>query len=162
MSTTAAPRWRVFAVALVLAFATAGTGGALTDLGAWYQALEQPPWKPTDAAFGPVWTTIFTLLAVAGALAWLGARDTAERRRVALVFAANGVLNVLWSGLFFFAKRPDYSLLEVGFLWLSIVIMIIVARKTSRLAGWLLVPYLVWVSFAAVLNYAVVDLNGPF
>ncbi|MEL7536730.1 MAG: TspO/MBR family protein [Pseudomonadota bacterium] len=154
--------WLVYVIALVLAFGTASLGGAVTDLGDWYQNLEQPPWKPPDFAFGPVWTTIFALLAVAGALAWQRATTARQRRRIALAFAANGLLNVGWSFLFFYVKRPDWSVLEVGFLWLSIVIMIIVSRASSRLAGWLLVPYLVWVSFAAVLNYAVVERNAPF
>jgi tryptophan-rich sensory protein len=69
---------------------------------------------------------------------------------------------MLWSALYFTLQRPDWALIEVAVLWLSIVALIIVCGRVSRLAGWLLVPYLLWVSFASVLNLAVVRLNGPF
>jgi tryptophan-rich sensory protein len=71
-------------------------------------------------------------------------------------------LNVLWSLLFFRLRRPDWALVEVGFLWLSILALMIVLFRYSRLAGLLLLPYLVWVGFAGALNFAVVRLNGPF
>jgi tryptophan-rich sensory protein len=77
-------------------------------------------------------------------------------------FALNGLLNVLWSLLFFRLRRPDWALFEVGLLWLSIVLLIALAGRHARRAGWLLLPYLVWVSFAAALNIAIVRLNGPF
>ncbi|MEM8983302.1 MAG: TspO/MBR family protein [Pseudomonadota bacterium] len=162
MTATERRPWVVYLLAIVIAFATASVGGSLTDLGDWYQNLTQPDWKPADRWFGPVWTTIFTLIAVAGATAWLAAPSTAGRWRVVAVFAANLLLNVGWSALFFWIKRPDWSLLEVGFLWLSIVVMIAVCWPRSRLASVLLTPYLAWVTFAAVLNYNVVALNGPF
>ncbi|MEM1263862.1 MAG: TspO/MBR family protein [Pseudomonadota bacterium] len=162
MTATVRPPWVVYAAAVVIAFATAGIGGSLTELGDWYQALRQPDWKPADRWFGPVWTTIFALIAVAGARAWLTAPSAAARWRVTLVFATNLTLNVGWSALFFFIKRPDWSLLEVGFLWLSIVVMIAVCWPLSRLSSVLLTPYLAWVTFASVLNYSVVALNGPF
>ena len=162
MTATGATPWRVYVVAFIAAFATAALGGAVTDLGDWYRNLDQPPWKPPDLAFGPAWTTIFTLIALAGARAWTQASSSRLRRQILIAFGANAILNVTWSFLFFFRQRPDWALIEVGFLWLSIVLMLIVAGKASRLAGALLVPYLAWVSFAAVLNYAVVARNGPF
>jgi tryptophan-rich sensory protein len=72
------------------------------------------------------------------------------------------VLNVLWSWLFFRARRPDWALAEVGLLWLSIVLLIVLAARASTSAAWLLAPYLLWVAFAAALNLAVVRLNAPF
>ena len=156
------PAWRVYALALLLAFATASLGGAVTDLGEWYRSLDQPDWKPADRWFGPVWTTIFLLIAVSGAMAWRGADSASERRQVLFVYALNGLLNVTWSFLFFFLHRPDWAVLEVGVLWLSIVAMQWVAWRASRLAAVLLAPYLLWVSFAAVLNFAVVQRNAPF
>jgi tryptophan-rich sensory protein len=94
--------------------------------------------------------------------AWRHARAPAERARIILLFAINGVLNVLWSGLFFRLHRPDWALAEVGFLWLSIVALIVALAPLSKTASWLLVPYLAWVTFAALLNRAVVQLNSPF
>ncbi len=154
--------WQVFALALLAAFATASIGGSVTDLGDWYQNLVQPDWKPTDKAFGPVWTTIFTLIGVSAALAWRGAANTNERVKIVASYVANGALNVGWSFAFFKLHRPDWSLIEIVPLWLSIVVMMLVAWRSSKLAALLLVPYLAWVSFAGVLNKAVVDLNGPF
>lgn len=148
--------------ALVLSYATAGIGGALTELGPWYYALRQPGWKPPDAAFGVVWTTIFTLCAISGWLAWRAAATPALRRRVGLLFGTNAGLNIVWSALYFKLQRPDWALIEVVFLWLSIAVLIVGLWRLSRLASALLLPYLAWVTVAAFLNLATVQLNGPF
>jgi translocator protein len=142
--------------------AVAGLGMAATDLGPWYAALKQPPWKPPDAWFGPAWTLIYTLAATAAVKAWLAAdraRDGATKGRLIAAFVLNGVLNVLWSWLFFRERRPDWALAEVVLLWLSIVLLIVLCARHSTPAAWLLAPYLAWVSFAATLNFAVVRLN---
>ncbi len=153
---------KTLGIALVLSYATAGIGGALTELGPWYYALKQPTWKPPDTAFGVVWSTLFTLAAISGALAWRAAGTAGLRRRVWLLFGANAVLNILWSGLYFKLQRPDWALIEVVFLWLSIAVLIVGLWRLSRWASALLVPYLVWVSIASALNLATVQLNGPF
>jgi tryptophan-rich sensory protein len=149
-------------IAAGAALLVAGVGGALTEIGPWYKALKQPWWKPPDWAFGPAWTLIFTLTAAAAVLAWHGAPDDAVKRTTLLLFGVNAILNMLWSALFFHLRRPDWALIEVVALWLSILALIVHARRRSITAAWLLVPYLLWVSFAACLNYAVVTLNGPF
>ena len=148
--------------AFLLSFATAGLGSALTDLGPWYGALVHPPWKPPDAAFGAIWTLIFTLCAIGGALAWQAAKTPAQRLRVLTLFGVNAVLNITWSGLYFGLHRPDWALAEVVFLWLSILGLVAGLWPISRLASLLLLPYLAWVSVAAALNLATVQLNGPF
>ena len=148
--------------ALVLSYATAGIGGALTEIGPWYYALKQPAWKPPDAAFGVIWSLIFTLCAVSGALAWRAAETARLRRRVLVLLGANAVLNIVWSALYFKLHRPDWALIEVVFLWLSIAALIVGLWRISRWASALLVPYLVWVSIASALNLATVQLNGPF
>ena len=152
---------------LILAAASGATfagvvGALVTDLGPWYYGLRVPRWKPPDWLFGPAWTFIFACAAWAGAYAWLGARTAATRGIILALFALNLAFNILWSWLFFRLQRPDYALVEVGLLWLSILVLIVVLRRHSRTAGWLLVPYLAWVSFAAALNYAIVRLNAPF
>ena len=86
-------------------------------------------------------------------------RPLADNRRA---FSLNAFLNTLWSLLFFRLKRPDWAVYEVGFLWLSIVLLIVLLARESRTASWLLSPYLAWVSFAAVLNWTIVQLNAPF
>ncbi len=149
-------------MAFALSYATAGIGAALTDLGPWYFALKQPSWKPPDAAFGIIWTTIFTLCAISGWLAWQAASTPALRRRVVGLFGVNALLNILWSALYFKLQRPDLALFEVVFLWLSIVALIVGLWRLSRWASLLLVTYVLWVSIAAVLNLETVLLNGPF
>ena len=133
----------------------------MTDLGPWYQALNKPVWEPPDWLFGPAWTLIFSLTALAGVVAWRAAPDRSSGEWLIVLFAVNGILNILWSALFFRLRRPDWALVEVAFLWLSIVVLIIVTARYGRTASWLLVPYLAWVSFAAVLTLAVVELNSP-
>jgi benzodiazapine receptor len=149
-------------LAFALSFGTAGLGGAVTDLGPWYQGLQQPAWKPPDQAFGLVWTTLFSLMAVSGWWAWRTTADALRRRQGLALWAVNAVLNVSWSLLFFKLQRPDWALLEWGLLWLSIVALIWALRRDSALAAWLLLPYLAWVSVAGLLNQAVITLNGPF
>ena len=158
---TAQPRpdRRPIVVAAIAAVLVATTGGLLTEIGPWYFGLAKPPWQPPDWAFGPAWTVIFALCAVAGALAWREARTPAARGLLVGSFAANAVLNVTWSYLFFTMRRPDLALAEVALLWLSVLALIVIAGRIVPRAGWLLVPYLAWVSFAAFLNYTIVRLN---
>lgn len=157
-SSRAAPVW----IAAASALGVAMLGALMTDLGPWYAALRQPSWKPPDWVFGPVWTTIFSLAAIAGVSGWRRAPDRESRERMLLLFAANAFLNVLWSLLFFRLHRPDWALFEVPLLWLSVLALIVVLARFARLAAWLLVPYLVWVAIAAMLNWQTVRLNGPF
>ena len=149
-------------VAVAAALGVAVLGGLATDIGSWYRGLRQPAWKPPDAWFGPAWMTIYACAAAAGVLAWRAGPDRAARERLLAAFALNGFVNVLWSLLFFRLRRPDWALAEVVFLWGSIVVLLVMAARRSRLGGALIVPYLLWVGFAAVLNASVVRLNGPF
>lgn len=157
-----ARRWLPILAGAAAATAIAITGALVTELGPWYYGLRQPPWKPPDWLFGPAWTLIFACTALAGILAWQRAPHRAARTRMIWLFAINAGLNVLWSVLFFRLQRPDWALVEVAFLWLSIVVLIWIPGSYSRAASWLLVPYLAWVTFAALLNFAVVQLNAPF
>jgi tryptophan-rich sensory protein len=161
---TAAPppgatRWRPVLAAAGAALFVAILGGTLTDIGPWYQALRKPPWQPPDWLFAPAWTLIFALAALSGLTAWRSAPSQAAREWTIGLFALNGFLNVLWSFLFFRMQRPDWALLEVGLLWASVLLLMLVLGRWSRPAAWLLAPYLAWVIFAAVLNLAVVRLN---
>lgn len=139
--------------------AVGGLGALTTDLGTWYRTLNKPSWQPPDWLFGPVWTTIFGLAALSAVFARRRATETAERETIVLLFVANAFFNILWSALFFRLKRPDWALIEVGVLWLSVLVPIFYLARYSKKASWLLVPYLVWVTFAGVLNYEIVKLN---
>jgi translocator protein len=162
VKTRRARRWPPILIAAAAAAAVAGLGALTTDISGWYYSLRKPPWEPPDWLFGPAWTVIFALSAIAGVLAWRAAKDGGDRALIIGLFALNGFLNLLWSALFFRLRRPDWALFEVGFLWLSILVLIIALSCRSRTASLLLVPYLVWVTFASVLNLSVVRLNTPF
>ena len=140
----------------------AGLGAAATDIGPWYYGLHKSSLNPPDWLFGPAWTLIYALAALAGVLAWARARTAQQRARVLVLFAINALLNILWSELFFNFRRPDWALTEVAPFWLSILALMVFLWPISRQASWVLAPYLAWVCFAGWLNYEVVRLNGPF
>jgi tryptophan-rich sensory protein len=140
----------------------AGIGAWLTELSPWYYELKKPSWQPPDWLFGPAWTVILALASVSAWFAWRHAQDQDSRALVIGLFCLNGMLNVIWSPLFFKWRRPDWALLEVPLLWLSILAPIVLLAPISTAASLLLVPYLAWVSFAAVLNMTIVRLNRPF
>jgi len=153
-------RWTPVATAAVAALSIAGLGRLATELGPWYYSLRMPPWKPPDWLFGPAWTLIYGLSAMAAVSAWWNSRNRAKRFRVLILFAVNSILGIACSVLFFSLRHPDWALFEVVFLWGSIVALILGLYPISRRASWLLAPYLIWVSFACVLNVAVVQLNS--
>jgi tryptophan-rich sensory protein len=155
-------RWNPIIIAALAATGVAILGALMTDLGPWYINLHKPSWQPPDWLFGPAWTLIFGLCAMSGYLAWRNAPNRGGRDGVIALFALNSFLNVLWSALFFRLRRPDWALPEAGLLWLSILLMIVALSRYSKAASALLVPYLAWVFFAAILNWSVVRLNAPF
>lgn len=155
-------RWRAMLTAGLAACAVGALGALLTDLDSWYYGLKVPPWKPPDWLFGPAWTLIFALAAISGYLCWMrGPTYSADKARILALFAVNGLLNMAWSALFFQIHRLDWALVEVGLLWLSIAGLMVLTARSSRLASLLLLPYLAWVSFAGMLNFALLRLNGP-
>lgn len=148
--------------AAVLTAVVGGIGGELTVLGPWYQALQKPWWQPPDWAFPIVWSTIFLLSVFAMAFAWRDVEGPVRRGWVVFFFVATGALNILWSYLFFTLQRPDYALVEVGFLWLCVLLLVLLPWRDSKTASLLFFPYLVWVTIASYLTWTVVQLNGPF
>jgi tryptophan-rich sensory protein len=162
MALSALNRRKAVIGAAVAALGVALLGGLATEIGPWYFALKKPSWQPPDWLFGPVWTTIYALATLSGLKAAIAAPDHAARRMIVAAFAINAFFNLLWSLLFFRLYRPDWALVEVAFLWASIVALMAVTGRYRALSAWLLLPYLLWVSFAAFLNYTIVQLNGPF
>jgi tryptophan-rich sensory protein len=157
-----ASRWTTVLAGALAAAVVATLGASMTDLGPWYQALRKPDWQPPDWLFGPAWTLIFALTALSGITAWNRTADRVRREWIVGLFALNGFLNILWSALFFRVQRPDWALAEVVLFWLSILALMLGPTRHSGTARWLLLPYLLWVSFAAVLNLAIVRANAPF
>jgi translocator protein len=137
----------------------AGLGGFATDTdSAWYRDLDLPSWQPPGAAFGPVWTVLYALLARSAYLAW---RELANSRRkpVLGLYALNGALNLAWTILFFRAHRPVIAGIEILLLLATIIVLIVLMRPVSRQASWALVPYALWVAFAAALTWTIAANN---
>lgn len=145
---------------LVASFSAAALGSAATatSVGTWYRTLNKPVWNPPAWLFGPVWTLLYVLMAVAAWRVWRRSEATAARRTLGL-FGAQLALNALWSGLFFGLRRPDLAFAEVLVLWALLVAMLLRFWRADRVAGALWAPYVAWVSFASVLNGTVWWLN---
>jgi translocator protein len=143
---------------LLLCFAAAA-GGAVFMPGEWYASLEKPAWNPPGWIFGPVWSALYAMMAVAAWLVWKRGGFAAQRKALGL-FLAQLFLNALWTPLFFGLQQPGLAFAEILLLWLVIVATLIAFRRVSRPAFWLLVPYLAWVSFAAVLNGTLWRINA--
>ncbi|MGF1643415.1 MAG: TspO/MBR family protein [Thiotrichales bacterium] len=142
---------------LLLCFA-ASAMGALFMPGEWYAGLNKPAWNPPGWIFGPVWTALYAMMAVAAWLVWQRGGFAVQRRPLRL-FLAQLALNALWTPLFFGLRQPGVAFAEILLLWLAILATLLAFRPVSRAAAWLLVPYLAWVSFAAVLNGTLWHLN---
>ena len=144
---------------LVVCFLPASLGAAFFRPGEWYVALKKPAWNPPPWIFGPVWTALYTMMAVAAWLVWKRGGFAARRGPLAL-FLAQLVLNAAWTPLFFGLHQPGFACAEIVSLWLAIAATLAAFRPLSRAAAWLLAPYLAWVSFAAALNFALWRLNS--
>lgn len=147
-------------VFLALCLGAGGLGAIATtpEIDGWYRTLQKPAWNPPDHVFGPVWTALYVLMAMAGWLVWQ--KECSGSRRVGLfLFGLQLALNVAWSWIFFALHEPGWAVVEITVLWLAILATLVVFLRQSRLAGALLVPYLAWVTFAAGLNFAIWRLN---
>jgi translocator protein len=145
-------------------FAAAGLGGLSTAraIPTWYRTLRKPGWNPPDAVFGPVWTVLYTFMAVA---AWLVRRGMSDPSRTRTATAALRLwwlqvgLNLGWSLTFFGRRRPGWGLAVIGVLEVSIIATTVMAARVSRLAAALLAPYALWTAFASALNFRIWQLN---
>ena len=129
--------WPSLYLAIAISFAVAGLGGSLTDLGPWYEQLKKPDWKPPDAAFGVIWSTIFTLCAFSAWWAWHASSGPRQRGTLLALFAANAALNVFWSLIYFQWHQLGWALVELVFLWLSIAALMWHLRGHARASAWL-------------------------
>ncbi len=144
---------------LALCFAASLTGLFVSTNG-WYAALVKPAWNPPAWIFGPAWTLLYVLMAVA---AWLVWRDGGwKKQRLPLgLFLVQWFLNALWTPLFFGLHRSGPAFAEIVLLWLTLAATLWSFTRVRKAAGVLLVPYLAWVTFAAALNFTIWRLNGP-
>jgi translocator protein len=154
--------WPAILVSLAYIAVLAVFGGLLTEVGPWYENLNFPPWRPPNWLFAPAWTIIYMFVGSSSVIAWYAAPDATMRSWLIALFLINGIFNILWSGLFFKLRRPDWAFIEVIALWLSILALLIFIGSYSSLGGALMTPYIAWVTFAAYLNLRMVQLNAPF
>ena len=124
----------------------------------WYETLNQPSFNPPNRVFGPVWTTLYMLMGISLFLIWKQ-NISKERNRAILVFSIQLLLNFCWSFLFFHYHQLGLALVEIVLLWLSIVLMILLFYRIKPLAAYFNIPYLLWVTFATILNAAYYFLN---
>ncbi len=142
---------------IVLCFSAAAFGSQFMP-GEWYAALKKPTWNPPNWIFGPVWSALYTMMAVAAWLVWRRGGFRVNRLPLSL-FLTQLFLNALWSWLFFGLKNPALAFGEIVLLWLGISGTIVAFWPRQRTAAGLLVPYLMWVSFASGLNFTLWQLN---
>lgn len=130
----------------------------VTGVDSWYSTINKPSFNPPNWIFGPVWTFLYILMGVSLYLIWKS--PASDAKNIALyVFAIQLLLNFAWSFLFFYFQRPGLALIEIFLLWATILFMIITYYKIDRIAAYIQIPYLLWVSFASLLNGAVWVLN---
>jgi len=123
----------------------------------WYQTLKKPSWNPPNSAFGPVWTLLYIFMGISAALVWHSRNE--NKKKALAFFLIQFILNLLWSYIFFGRQDIFLALADIVALWLMIIITIIYFYRISRPAAILLIPYMLWVSFATVLNYSIYTLN---
>jgi benzodiazapine receptor len=148
-------------VVILCCVGAAAIGGYATtrSLRDWYLGLPKPSWNPPNAVFGPVWTVLYLAMAIADWLVWR-VRDESDITLAQTLFVVQLVLNVLWSVAFFGFRSPLAGLVVIALLWLAILATIVAFSQVSVLAAAILVPYLLWVTFASFLNAAILRRVG--
>ncbi len=146
-------------VSLLAVVLTAGLGGLAANSAQEYGNLQQPSWAPPSWLFGPVWTVLYAAMAVAAWLVWRSG-SIAETKGALAAYAAQLVLNAVWTPLFFGLGWRGIALIDIAVLWSVLLTTVVLFFRRSAVAGWLLVPYLAWTSFALCLNFAVWQLNN--
>jgi len=149
----------VIAVAISELAGIIGSFFTISAIPTWYAVLVKPALNPPSWVFGPAWTMLYALMGVAVFLVWKAGWKRKEVRNALGVFGIQLFLNAIWSIIFFGLRSPGWALADIAALWLAIVWTIIVFYKISKPAAYLLIPYILWVSFASYLNYAIWTLN---
>lgn len=143
---------------LVFCFAAAATG-FFVSIDAWFESLNKPSWNPPSWLFGPVWTTLYAMMAVAAWLVWRRGGWKTHARALGM-FCLQWLFNALWTPLFFGAHRPDLAFLDIALLWCALAVTAVLFWRANKVAGALLLPYLAWVTFAAALNLTIWRMNA--
>lgn len=149
----------LISLALPQIAAVSGALFTVTGTGSWYQQINKPSWNPPGWVFGPVWTTLYILMGIAFYLVWKSNASDKLKRPAMTLWVVQLVLNFFWTLIFFGAQEPGWALVEIIGLWIFILLTILAFARIHKTAAWLLVPYLLWVSFATVLTGTIWQLN---
>ncbi|MET0394325.1 MAG: TspO/MBR family protein [Chitinophagaceae bacterium] len=148
----------IISIAIPLGIGVLGSLFTTPEIDGWFRTLQKPSWNPPDWIFGPVWTLLYVLMGIAFFLVWKAERQTGKSTAFCL-YVIQLVLNLGWSFVFFNRHEIGWALAEIAVLWLFILLTIFSFARFHKAAAWLLVPYISWVSFAAILNYTIWQLN---
>jgi translocator protein len=152
--------WKLIVAIIVCQLAGfIGSFFTISSVSTWYLTLNKPFFNPPSWLFGPVWITLYLLMGISLYLVWNRGINGKTSRIAITFFSIQLILNSLWSILFFGLKSPLYAFMEIIFLWAAILLTIIYFNRISKPASYLLIPYILWVSFAAVLNLSIFILN---
>ncbi|GGI49093.1 tryptophan-rich sensory protein [Mucilaginibacter galii] len=154
-------KWTHLIISILITESIAATASLFTisQIPVWYRTLNKPSFNPPNWLFGPVWTVLYVLIAIAAYLVWQRRDDSPLYKKARNAYILQLILNFAWSAVFFGMHQVLGALVVIGLLWLSIVAIIYYFGKFNKVAAWLLVPYLLWVSFASVLNLYIYLLN---
>lgn len=150
----------IASVVLCQAAGILGSLATMPSIPGWYKGLAKPAFNPPNAIFGPVWITLYLLMGIALFFVWRLGFGTRGVKTAVVLFLVQLALNALWSWVFFGGHNLGLGFVVIVLLWMFILLTIISFFGLSRAAGWLLVPYLLWVTFASVLNFSIWRLNG--
>lgn len=142
-------------IGILLMTLAAPSLGALSPPADWYQNINKPAWNPPPWIFGPVWSALYLMMAIAAFLVWRAEGWS----RAMTAYLVQLIFNATWTPLFFGAKRIDWACADIVALWFAILVTILCFWKVNKVAAWLMVPYLGWVSFATVLNATLWAMN---
>ncbi len=152
--------WKLLvSIVICEAVGLAATPFTLSAIPTWYATLNKPSFSPPNWIFGPAWTILYLLMGISAYLVWQKGLNKIAVKRALLFFVLQLIFNFLWSFLFFYLHSPVLGLVDITILWSMILITIIKFVKISKPAAYLLIPYLLWVTFASILNFSIVVLN---
>lgn len=153
--------WLKLLISILLPQVAAGIGAyfTVTGTGTWYQTIEKPDWNPPSWLFAPVWTILYIAMGVAFYLIWKSSAAPGKKRTAMILWGVQLVLNLFWTIIFFNQHQLFWATVEIAVLWVAILATIFAFAKISKVAAWLLVPYIAWVSFAGILTWTIWSLN---
>jgi len=149
----------IISVSVCLLVGVMGSFFTMPSIQTWYATLNKPFFSPPDWLFGPVWTILYFLMGLSLYIVWDKGLESKQSQKAVFMFGVQLFLNLLWSIIFFGLKSPLFAFIEIVFLWMAILLTINYFYKISKVSSYLLIPYVLWVSFAAILNFSVFYLN---